>query len=278
MNKSVSVILIAILTMASFGFILGTAKAATEIQKQWVGVQGQIQQYGTTSAIGWLEAHAEMKSVNGTTVLDKAEAHAMWFPGITYTITPEGPWNITRPKCNITRSSWNITHPMPSFTFSFYAAWLVKSSAITLNTSAVATNNFIINGTWDAVNVTFVQYPNIWGKFDCVNKSMTIQPIVTNATGALSVFGNWTKFELNITGLNLVTGVVQHYFVGSMQLIIGDFNGEGKVDILDLVEAAHAFGSMPGIGSYSFNLDLTWQSDGFQIGIGDLTTIAAQIS
>lgn len=277
MKKSVSAILIVILTIASFGLIAGTTKAGeTQTQRSWVQVNGRINQYGSTPAFGWLEAHVMVRSVNQTTVFEKAEAHAMWFPGLGYNITPEGMWNITRPSCNETRPGpCNETRPVANFTFSFYAVRLINSSVITLNTSAVAPNNLYISGLWDVLNVTFVHYLNRLGVFDGDDYNETIRPVVFNATGELRVFSDWTKFELSIKGLELVSGSVQHYFVGIWEIMIGDVDGDGKVDIKDLVHIAHAYGTKPGIGRYGFDVDLNFD---FQVDIGDLTTAAAQIN
>jgi len=87
----------------------------------------------------------------------------------------------------------------------------------------------------------------------------------------------WRLFELSINGINgeiLVGGSMHHYFVGSMEIEIGDCTGEGKVDIHDLVHVAHAYGSKPGFKGFDFDMDF---DNNFEIDAGDLATVAANI-
>jgi hypothetical protein len=134
--------------------------------------------------------------------------------------------------------------------------------------------DFYISGLWDAINVTFVYYPNGEGEFDGENYNCTMEPVVSNATGELRVFEGWTKFALSITGLDLVSGSVHHRFVGTMDVEIGDVDEDGAVNIEDLVHVAHAYGGKPGIGNYGFEMDFNFD---FQIDVGDLATVAAEI-
>ena len=252
MKRIVSLIMLAVLAIAGFGFVPMLAGAdEMEVQHTWVQVSGHIERFGPTAAFGWLGAHAKMQTVNSTTG-EWAEAHACWVNS-TVGMIPGGNFS------------------MANFTYSFYAARLVNASLIALNYSGY---DFYISGLWDAINVTFVYYPNGEGVFDGENFNCTMEPVASNATGELRVFEGWTKFELDITGVELVSGVVYHRFVGTVDIEIGDVTGEGKVDINDLVHVAHAYGCRPGIGKYSFEMDF---NDDFQIDVGDLATVAANI-
>ena len=248
--------MVAVLALTVFSFVPTLARAddGMEVQTTWVGVSGHIEQFGSNTAFGWLGAHACMNSTTG----EWAEAHAFWINS-TVGLMPGGNFS------------------MENFAYSFYAARLVNASLIALNYSGY---DFYISGLWDAINVTFVYYPNEEGEFDGENFNCTMEPVVSNATGELRVFEGGAKFELSITDLDLVSGSVHRYFVGTMGVEIGDVEGgpngepDGKVDIHDLVHVARAYGGKPGIGNYGFEMDFNFD---FQIDVGDLATVAANI-
>jgi hypothetical protein len=206
MRKSVCLMMVAVLALAVFSFVPTLARAddGMEVQTTWVGVSGHIEQFGSNPAFGWLGAHAKMQTVNSTTG-EWAEAHACWVNS-TVGMIPGGNFS------------------MANFTYSFYAAWLVNSSSIALNYSGY---DFYLSGLWDVLKVTFVYYPNEKGEFDGQEYNCTIEPVVSNATGELHVFEGWTKFDLSIAGLDLVSGSVHHYFVGTVEIEIGDVDEDG---------------------------------------------------
>jgi len=256
MKRSICVLMAAVLTLAAFAFVPAVTRAEDEmeVQQTWVQVAGPVEKFGSDVAYGWLSAHAKMQTINATSA-EWAHAHAFW---TTSLVTPMELGEHCRPG-------------LENFTFSFYFAKLVNASTVALNYSGY---DFYIGGLWDAYNVTFVYYPNEEGDFDGENFNVTIVPLAENATGELRVTGGWTAFELNISGVDLVSGSVHHYFVGSMEIEIGDCTGEGKVDIQDLVHVAHAYGSKPGFKGFDFDMDF---DNNFEIDVGDLATVAANI-
>ena len=256
MKRSICVLMAAVLTLAAFAFVPAITRAEDEmeVQQTWVQVAGQVERFGSDVAYGWLSAHAKMQTINATSA-EWAHAHAFW---TTSLVTPMELDEHSRPG-------------FENFTFSFYFARLVNASTVALNYSGY---DFYIGGLWDAYNVTFVYYPNEEGDFDGENFNFTMEPLAENATGELRVTGNWTVFELSISGVDLVSGSVHHYFIGSVEIEMEDFNGDNKVGIQDLVHVAHAYGSKPGFKGFDFDMDF---DNNFEIDVGDLATVAANI-
>jgi hypothetical protein len=82
-------------------------------------------------------------------------------------------------------------------------------------------------------------------------------------------------FELQIpTYVGTLSGYAWKSFIWATPLNICDFNGQGKVDISDLVTVAQHYGQAPGFAGYDPSLDVAGEG---QIGIGDLATVAASI-
>jgi hypothetical protein len=256
MKKSVCVLMAAMLTLTTLAFVPAVTRADDEMQVQqtWVHVAGKVEKFGSQIAYGWLSAIAKMKTINATST-EWAHVHVFW---TTSLVTP-------------IELGEHCREGLENFTFSFYFARLVSASTIALNYSGY---DFYIGGLWDAYNVTFKYYPNEEGEFDGENFNITIVPLAVNATGEFRVTNNWTLFELSISGVDLVSGSVHHYFVGSMEIEIGDFTGDGKVNIHDLVHVAHAYGCRPGFKGFDFDMDLNCD---FKIDVGDLATVAANI-
>lgn len=258
MKRSICVLMAAMLTLAAFTLVPAVTKAddddEMEVQQTWVQVFGRVERFGSNIAYGGLSAHAKMQTINATSA-EWARAHAFW---TTSFVMPIEFGEHCRPGCE-------------NFTFSFYFARLVNASTVALNYSGYG---FYIGGLWDVYNVTFVYYPNEEGEFDGESFNCTMEPLATNATGELRVTGDWTAFELSITSVELVSGSVHHYFVGSIEIEIGDVSGDGKVDIHDLVHVANAYGCKPGFKGFDFDMDFNGD---FEIDIGDLATVAANI-
>jgi hypothetical protein len=107
-----------------------------------------------------------------------------------------------------------------------------------------------------------------------VSITRTLEPYVTNAEGQLRVFAGWSRFELVINGLGMLSGHVIFSLIRYAEIKLCDIDGDGKVDLKDLVKVAKGYGKMPGLPFYSHDLDLNFDD---RIDIGDLTTIAASI-
>jgi len=250
MRRSIAVIMIAMMAIGSFALIPNLASADTQFQWLWVRVGGVITRWDNTSVFGWIGAYAAKINANGT-YHQWARVHAIW---------------TTEPR------RLNCSEPPPApenFTFSFYAAKLVKSSMVRLNYSGY---NFYINGSWNVIKVTTTILVN--GNGALISFNRTIEPIVINVTGEFRVFENWRRFELSIDGIDLLSGFVAIVVVKFVEIKICDVDDDGKVDLIDLVKVAKRYRTIPGLWNYNHTMDL---NDDNKIDIGDLTTVAANI-
>jgi hypothetical protein len=247
MNKT-SLIALAMLATVGLALIPNLAGADPAVEQTWVRMRGLVTHYGATPVFGGLWAHARMVDVNDS-YREWAGSHAIWSDAPKHI-------NCTEP-------------PTENFTYILYAAKLVNSSMIELN---YLEYNFYISGVWNVDKVTFAYYVDENGEL--VSYSWTIEPVVTGAEGELRVLQSWTRFELAITGVDLISGIVVHYAIGHMEIKIGDINSDNMVNIKDLVGVAKKYGAMPALGNYEFEMD--FNAD-YKIDIGDLTTLAANI-
>jgi hypothetical protein len=249
MKKCLMVLMLSVLAISYIVSI--PAMAENSVQQTWVKLRGLATAWGTTPVVGWVQAHARMVDANDAndTYREWASAHAIW---------SEQPRHI------------NCTNPpTEDFTYIYYCAHLVNSSIIELNYSG---NDFYISGLWNVYQVT-VEY-DVDETGALLNFTLSYDAIVVNGEGELRVFNDWTDFSLSITGIDALTGWVVAHYTGSMEINICDVNGNGQVNLEDLVGVAKRYGAMPGLGNYSFEMDLNFD---FQIDVGDLTTIAANI-
>jgi len=248
MKKIVSILLLTLLAIASFGFILNVAGADGEVEQTWARMHGRISQWGSTPVFGMTNVLVREINTNGTSS-QWAMVHAIW---------SQSPREI-----NCT------TPPTENFTYTFYAAKLTNTTLIAFNYSGYALH---ISGYWDVNEVTMAYYVNENGEL--ISFSCTIVPVVTDAEGNMNVAGDWSTFEINITDIDVLSGVVLMHMIGHMEIVIGDMNGNQRLGIEDLVHVAKAYGSMPGFGNYNFEMDFNFD---YQIDIGDLSTIGASI-
>ncbi len=159
--------------------------------------------------------------------------------------------------------------------YNFYAGKLVNTTIVE---TEYAGTDFYIEGLWDIYNVTFT--------YDLINEpgnyTFTMELLVDDGLGTLSVTNNWTDFTVNVQGIELIRGSVVFYAESAIEIPIGDVFGEGQlpdgeINIWDLVHIAKAYGSTPGnqfMPNYDFSLDFNFD---FIIDIYDLTTIAVNI-
>jgi hypothetical protein len=246
-------IVVFMLTLLAIGnFVPAIAQAEDiAIQKTWVRMRGQITQWGTSPAFGWIWAHAKMVNITDVS-REWAGVRAIW--------TQHQPMVSTHP-------------PTENFTISFYITKLINTTLVELNYSGY---DFYISGVWNVYNVTLAYYVD--GSGNLLSFSMTLEALVIQGEGELCVLNDWDDFQLSIDGIEMLSGKVIMYAVGQWEIKICDVNddgnGDGKVDIHDLVRVARRYGSMPGLGSYNIEMDFNFD---FRIDIGDLTTLAANI-
>jgi hypothetical protein len=100
--------------------------------------------------------------------------------------------------------------------------------------------------------------------------------IVKQNDGHLTVNFREENFTLNIEDVTQIDGVMVFFHLAFRKLLergipLGDFNSDGKVDIIDIGRAAKAFGATLGKPQYDVDLDVNFN---FAIDIIDVATVA----
>lgn len=252
MKRSIAMIMLAVLAISSFSFIVNLANADTEIQGTWVRMRGVTTYWGNTTVFGFIGADVGRVNKNGT-IHEWSRVHVIW--------SSERPINHTGPQ---------PPPPPESFNCTFYAAKLIETAGIDLN---VSEGTLDIAGFWNVSKITTSVNIIKNGNNILINITRTIDPVVTNATGVLHVFDTFTKFALDITGIDVLRGLCMT-IIKHVEIKICDTNDDGKVDLFDLVKVAKRYGTKPGIWNYDHNVDFNFNDE---IDIGDLTTVAANI-
>lgn len=287
MKKAITAIMLAIMAMGIVSFapnLVGAQTQTSQIQGMWERINGMITQWNmtdgnSTNVFGWVIANAAIVNINGTTH-EWAKANALWsdimraYPMGDHPLGPAFQVNDTTAPGNF------------SCTFSFYTANLLSFTDISFNKTESG-HDFYLAGLWnvtqrtETINITRIYSGNdTFYQFDRqISVTWTDTPIATNATGTLvadwgGVTGWIGKFVLSIDGVGTLSGFASRGIVWTHELNICDFDARGKVDINDLVKVAQHFGEAPGFGNFDPSLDVNGEG---QIGIGDLTTIAANI-
>jgi hypothetical protein len=296
MKKAIAGIMLALMAMTMVAFVpnfVGADASQTQTHGEWVRMMGNVVNWTmtngtTTSTYGWVVANAAIVTVNNT-VQEWATANALWSDiqrAYPMGVQPLG-------DCNVS----NTVLGNYSYTFSFYAARLTNESVTELSFNKTVTgHDFYLMGYWnvsqitETINITWSDSWNQpWSKYcGTITVTCTETPVAINANGTLVAdWGvvptpgtDWPgpigvgTFELQITGVGTLSGFAMRSFIWARELNICDFNGQGKVDISDLVMVAQHYGQAPGFGGYDPSLDVVGEG---QIGIGDLATVAANI-
>jgi hypothetical protein len=125
-----------------------------------------------------------------------------------------------------------------------------------------------ITGFWNVYNITITHYDD---EFNLNEKF-----IVKNGTGQLYANLDKWNFTLGIDELEEINGVIVFYHLAFRRLFergipLGDFNSDGKVNIVDIGRVAKAYKTMLGKPEYDFDLDVDFS---FAIDIIDVATVA----
>jgi hypothetical protein len=295
MKKAITGIMLALIAMTVVAFVpnfVGADASQTQTQGQWVRMMGNIVNWTmtngtTTSTYGWVVANAAIVTVNST-VKEWAMANALWsdiMRAYPMGVHPLG-------DCNVSVIPVNGSF---SYTFSFYTARLTSFTDISFNKTETG-HDFYLAGYWnvsqvtETINITWsISSGDSWSKYyGGITVTCTETPVATNANGTLVADWGvvWTPgtdmpvlmgvgtFALTIDGVGTLSGFAWKSFIWARELNICDFDGQGKVDISDLVKVAQHYGEAPGFGDYDPSLDVCGEG---QIGIGDLATVAANI-
>jgi hypothetical protein len=294
MKKAITGIMLALMAMTVVAFVPNFASAdgqTAQTQGEWVRMIGNINNWtfvngSSTSTYGWIVANAAIVNESGT-VKEWATANALWsdiLRAYPMGVHPLG-------DCNVSA----IVLGNFSYTFSFYTARLLSVSDLSFNKTETG-HDFYLAGIWNVsqiteiINITWsTSSGDSWSQY-CggITVTCTETPIAINATGTL--VADWGvvvtpgtdmpgpiatgTFKLQIAGVGTLSGFAFKSFIWARELNVCDFDGQGKVDITDLVKVAQHYGEAPGFGDYDPSLDVCGEG---QIGIGDLTTIAANI-
>jgi len=251
MRKTIAVLMLSMLAISSFGFIPSLAKADAQMQSLWIRTRAIITHWGDTPVFGWLGAHVRMLNANGT-YHEWARAHAVWSENV--------------PRINCTEP------PTENITLICYAAHLVNTTDVKLNGTDY---DLLITGLWNAVKITTSIYFDENGTF--LGYERLFDDVVTGAPGTLRFFGiqrPYEAFMLAIEGIPMLRGIVVAVFIRYVEIKICDVDGNGKVDIIDLVRVARRYRTIPGLPGFDPEADLNLDD---AIDLGDLTTLAANI-
>jgi hypothetical protein len=224
--------------------------AIIPIQSHWVRIVGDVNTWGTQDVSGTITVMTATTSINGVPASWLDSATALWTNTTNY------------------REDGNIS-------YSYYAARLVKANFTSTDFQG---NNFYMNGTWSVANVTFTRTViKTEGGAINVQTNTNIAPLETKVYGELNVTGGWTQFTLSITGIPLLSGVVDRQVERLTMLNRFDITSGGTsatVTRADLTTIAHDYGAVPGMSNYDESMDFHGT---YQIDICDLSTVAANV-
>jgi hypothetical protein len=270
MKKIIALILVAVIAVSAFS-LMATAGAmpfmrwkniphghgilrSPNLQTSYVRLNGVINQLGSTSVNGSLQAQSRTFVINNTDSKQGAAATALWT-----TNTPR-PINALRAKEN--------------FTYTFYAARLIDLNVSALNIDG---NDFFMNGTWTVTQVktSFTIITNADGNVTSFHRDQDGTALATQAYGELKVTG--TSFSLAIEGIDTLNGSVY-----AQRITTRMFNpfkiSNDTADTLtnaDVTSLAKAYGTMPGWGNYDQRMDYNFN---YKIDICDLATAASNVN
>ena len=275
MKKMIAAILLAIIAVAGLGIASSVSAMpfmnwrmstpnmpnnghGPRLQQSFVRWNGFINDWGTTSVAGTIQAQSRTIVFNDTSSRQGASATAIWTTNTTRAIS--------------------ALRGRENFTYTFYTARLTNANVSELNSGS---NDFFLNGTWTVYNVTatFTINTDATGTIVGFHHNQDANALATNAYGELIVNNNWANFTLAIDGVNPLTGSVHRQMTRSMQFnpfIIGDDSATPTtVTRADVLNIGHAYGAMPGWGNYDQRMDYNFN---YKIDITDLATAAANVN
>jgi len=210
-------------------------------EKTWVKIKGLVNSSGGEPAFGWLKAHAKLG--------EWTHVRAFW---TTMNLPANGDFD------DGDDDDLNI-----GFTFSYYAAVLANATMVEIGYSDSA---FYIQGLWNLYNISWTYHGE--GNF-----TYTFESVLEDAEGDFTVTADWRYFTLAISDV-VASGKVVFLLHRSFAIPRGDVNDDYIVDVWDLVHIAKRYGTTPGKPDFDFDIDF---DDDFEVGLGELTTIAANL-
>ena len=258
MKKTIILALLVILAISSFSLVLSVATGDTSIDKTWYRMHGVITKWGEKPILGHIRADAFSGNINGT-LREWAKVFAMW---TNRTIELEDKGMSRQP-----------VEPNSMFGVQFYVARLTNFTEIRFD---IPEYELCVKGNWTVLNITTAVTTDAFNR--PFNITRTFEPILTDAYGELKVYnvatGIMKTFELKIDGIDILTGNVARNMIQHLEIKFFDVDGDGKVDIRDLVKTARRYKAVPGMMGYSIDFDF---NDNGIIDVGTLTSLAANI-
>jgi len=275
MKKKFAILLLAILAVSALSFTVGayatpfmswttvpnpTPNAIGFRQSSYVSMYGRITEWLTTPTatpvMGVIQAQART-TVGSAKTVEGFAATAIWTN------------NTVRPLADV--------RARENFTYTFYAARLIKGSYSTLDPTSI---NWFMNGTWNVWSVTtnFTIITGSSGNIVSITTTRSFVALATNAIGNLTVASGWDSFTLAIDGVPSLTGTVIAHIIASRTFnpfMLGTDSTSTTVTPADLNSIVNAYGSMPGWGNYDLRMDYCLH---YQIDICDLSTAAANLN
>jgi hypothetical protein len=222
-------------------------------QANWIRLNGNISQWGTTDVRGTLQTQAVSSEHQTTGSKQFTTATAIW-------------------TTNTSRAIQSV-QSKENFTYTYYVARLTNASTSTLDANST-TGTYFLNGTWTISTITSTTTinTNVNGTITSVHRDQDITP--TQAYGELSISGN--QFTLTVNGQDILSGSVYRSVTRSWfnPFKMSDDTATSAVTHTDVKTVAKCYGAMPGWGNYDQSMDF---NENYRVDIADISTVAANI-
>lgn len=260
MRMKIAAAILALTVLSSFIAIgVAYAQAATPIalnppvEASWVRIHGIMTKWGAVDARGQLWAQARTALLTNSDTRQFARANAVWST------------DMSRPILGVVAKA--------NFTHTFYSAMLLNASVSTFN---ISSTNFFLNGTWNVATVKCTVTVITNSNNEIVSVHRDSAATVSKVYGELTVTDSWTKFKLQLTGMDPLFGLVIRSVTGQVQFnwySVTDTPGT-SVTKADVDAVVSCYRAMPAWGNYNSRMDFNFN---YRIDIADLATVAANL-
>ena len=256
MRKAIAVLLLLILGISSLSATMSivSAQESTEpvnpiIRVRWLRFRSRVNEWGDGIYHGSLVMNAKTVSVPTVWQRQWASVRAVW--------------------SNEQRPFASETEPVGEFTYTHYAANLLRLTALKLSREELKLN---LTGIWN-VNKVKITY-----QFDSegvlIKSVREVTPIAIRTKGQLHILDDWKEFKLEIEGVDALKGVGFTMITTRAMINPFSYQAGATATFQDLTQIARIFRAMPGLGNYIPELDYNMDS---KIDTADLTTVAANM-
>jgi hypothetical protein len=222
-------------------------------QANWIRLNGNVSQWGTTTVRGTLQTQAVSSEHQTSGSKQFTTATAIWTTNTSKAI--------------------QSVQSKENFTYTYYVARLINASVSTLDANST-TGTYFLNGTWtiSAITSTITINKDVNGTITHVHRDQDITP--TQAYGELAISNN--QFTLTINGQNPLSGSVYRSVTRSWfnPFKMSDDTATSTVTHTDVKTVAQCYGAMPGWGNYDQSMDF---NENYRVDIADISTVAANM-